>query len=168
MNKVKKFFKSLFVSVDGEEAKLLTFYKKDGTRSVISSLICILAGVLIGFVVMLIMAAASPMIDITDAFQGLAIIFGGPFASGSAKYIVTNLGDMIFYASPLIMTGLSVAIAFKTGLFNIGAAGQFLMGTMGSLLVALNINTVGSPVAGVFVWILGLVVGTLFGIKTEL
>lgn len=163
MNKVKKFFKSLFVSVDSEEAKLLTFYKKDGTRSVISSLICILAGILIGFVVMLIMAAVSPMIDITDAFQGLAIIFGGPFASGSAKYIVTNLGDMIFYAAPLIMTGLSVAIAFKTGLFNIGAAGQFLMGTMGSLLVALNINTVGSPVAGVFVWILALVVGTLFG-----
>ncbi len=163
MNKVKNFFKSLFVSVDGEEAKLLTFYKKDGTRSVISSLICILGGIFVGFIVMIILSLANPMLDFADAFQGLGIIFGGPFASGSAKYIVTNLGDMIFYAAPLIMTGLSVAIAFKTGLFNIGAAGQFLMGTLGSLLVALNINTVGNPAAGFFVWLLALIVGMIFG-----
>ncbi len=46
---------------------------------------------------------------------------------------------MLFRATPLIMTGLSVAVAFKTGLFNIGAPGQYLMGTMASLMIALSI-----------------------------
>ena len=41
---------------------------------------------------------------------------------------------MLFRATPLIMTGLSVAVAFKTGLFNIGAPGQYLMGTLRALL----------------------------------
>ena len=46
---------------------------------------------------------------------------------------------MLFRAMPLIMTGLSVAVAFKTGLFNIGAPGQYLMGTLVSLSIALGI-----------------------------
>lgn len=161
MDKVKNWFKSLFVSTEDQEAKLLTLYKKEGTKSVLSSVICILAGILVGFVVMLIVAAASPDITIVDAFRGLGIIFGGPFASGSATYIVSNLGDMIFYSVPLILCGLSVAIAFKTGLFNIGASGQFLMGTMGSLLVALSIKS-DNATSGFFVWLLAIIVGAGF------
>lgn len=45
---------------------------------------------------------------------------------------------MLFRATPLILTGLSVAVAFKTGLFNIGAPGQYLMGTMVTLMLALG------------------------------
>lgn len=167
-NKPKVFssdwWKSLFTPQNGNEPKLLTFYKKEGTKSIIASLIAIVAGILVGFVLMLIIAASSPDVSIRHAFRGLLTILGGPFSSGSAKFINTNFGNMIFYSVPLIMTGLSVAIAFKTGLFNIGAAGQFLMGTMGALLVALNINTVGNPVAGFFVWLLAMVVALVFGL----
>ena len=144
-----------------------TFFKhlgqSAGFKSVLSSVLCILAGILVGFVVMLILALTSSRLTLGDAFYGLTILLGGPFSSGSAQYIVTNLGDMIFYATPLIMTGVSVAIAYKTGLFNIGAAGQFLMGTMGSLLVALNIDSGGNAVLGVLVWLLALIVGMLCG-----
>lgn len=126
-------------------------------------MLCILAGILVGFIVMVILSLTSNNLTLGDAFYGLKILLGGPFSSGSAKYIITNLGDMIFYATPLIMTGVSVAIAYKTGLFNIGAAGQFLMGTMGSLIVALNINTNGNAVLGVLVWLLALIVGMLCG-----
>lgn len=136
---IGNWFKALFTIQNGQEPKMLTFYKKDGTKSVLSSFLCILAGVFVGFIVMLIIAAASPEISARDAFKGLGIILGGPFSSGTAKYINMNFGDMIFYSGPLILTGLSVAVAFKTGLFNIGAPGQFYMGTMGSLLVALSI-----------------------------
>lgn len=135
---------------------------KEGTKSVIASIVSILAGILVGFIAMLIIAAISPDISINNAFKGLKIILMGPFSSGSAKYIVTNFGDMIFYAVPLIMCGLSVAIAFKTGLFNIGAPGQFYMGTLGSLLVALSIKT-GGGAGGFFVWLFALVVGAVFG-----
>ena len=168
-NKFKQFFcntgdwfKSLFTVQNGQEPKLLTLYKKPGTKSIISSLLCILAGVLVGFIVMLIIAAASPTITAADAFRGLGIILGGPFSSGTAKYISMNFGDMIFYAGPLIMTGLSVAIAFKTGLFNIGAPGQYYMGAMGSLLVALSIPPKNGA-ESFFIWLFAVVVGMAFG-----
>ena len=168
-NKFKQFFcntgdwfKSLFTVQNGQEPKLLTLYKKPGTKSIISSLLCILAGVLVGFIVMLIIAAASPTITAADAFRGLGIILGGPFSSGTAKYISMNFGDMIFYAGPLIMTGLSVAIAFKTGLFNIGAPGQYYMGAMGSLLVALSIPSKNGA-ESFFIWLFAVVVGMAFG-----
>ena len=140
-----------------------TLGRKEGFRSVLASVLCILAGLLVGFVVMLILSLTSDRLNISDAFYGLTILLGGPFSSGSARYIITNLGDMTFYAAPLIMTGVSVAIAYKTGLFNIGAAGQFLMGTMGSLLVALNIDCTGKPALGILVWIIAVFVGMGFG-----
>ncbi|MBR6976803.1 MAG: ABC transporter permease [Lachnospiraceae bacterium] len=137
--------------------------KKAGFKSVVSSILCIVAGLLIGLVVMIILSIINERTTVGDAFYGLTILLGGPFSSGTSAYIRSNLGNMIFYATPLIMTGVSVAIAYKTGLFNIGAAGQFLMGLTGSLLVALNINTNGNPGLGVLVWILALVVGALCG-----
>ena len=42
-------------------------------------------------------------------------------------------GKVLTQTAPLIMTGLSVAFAFKTGLFNIGAAGQYTLGAFGAL-----------------------------------
>lgn len=155
--------KSLFCIHDDKEPKLVTFAKKEGTKSVTSSLVCILAGVLVGFVFMMIMSFFSDDINVGDAFFGLGIMLSGPFSSGMAQYVSFNFGNMIFYSAPLIMTGLSVAIAFKTGLFNIGAPGQFLMGTMGSLLVALNINCTDNPFAGFLVWLLAMVVGMIMG-----
>lgn len=159
---IGNWFKALFTIQNGQEPKMLTFYKKDGTKSVLSSFLCILAGVFVGFIVMLIIAAASPEISARDAFKGLGIILGGPFSSGTAKYINMNFGDMIFYSGPLILTGLSVAVAFKTGLFNIGAPGQFYMGTMGSLLVALSIPSKNGAEA-FFIWFFAIIVGMCFG-----
>ncbi|MCQ2353662.1 MAG: ABC transporter permease [Clostridia bacterium] len=138
------------------------FFAKEGTQSVLASLVCISAGLIIGFIVMLLISAFAERMSIADAFSGLAILVCGPFSSGSLNYITTNFGDMIFYAAPLILTGLSVAIAFKTGLFNIGAPGQFLMGTAGSLYVALSIDSRESG-TGVAVWLLALLVGMICG-----
>jgi ABC-type uncharacterized transport system permease subunit len=73
----------------------------------------------------------------------------------------TLFGDMLFYATPLIMTGLSVAVSQKTGLFNIGAPGQYLMGTTASLMIALSIPT--SSVPPVVVWLLAFLGGMLAG-----
>lgn len=159
---VGSWFKSLFAIHDGKEPRLLTFSKKESTRSIISSVVCILAGIVVGFFVMMILALVSSedQIYFSDAFGGLFTMLAGPFASGNAAF---SFGNMIFYAVPIIMTGLSVAIAFKTGLFNIGAPGQYLMGVIGSLLVALNIDCTGNNVAGFFVWLLALVAGMVLG-----
>lgn len=136
----------------------------ESAKSIIASLVCILGGVLVGFVVLFFIALFTPSIPFSDAFRGLFIILGGPFASGSGN-VALVLGDMILESVPLIMTGLSVAIAFKTGLFNIGAPGQYLMGAMTSLIIALSVNTTSCPAW--IVWILaflgGVVVGALWG-----
>jgi len=58
------------------------------------------------------------------------VILGkGAFGSGY------NLGMTLFYATPLIFTGLSVAIAFHAGLFNIGAEGQLTLGALAAAAV---------------------------------
>ena len=106
--------------------KIKAFLSSESAKSVISSLLCIIAGILVGWVVLLILALTSDKIPTSDAFRGLGIILAGPFASGGSKNIAFVLGDMLFESAPLLMTGLSVAIAFKTGLFNIGAPGLTL------------------------------------------
>ena len=70
------------------------------------------------------------------AYQGL---FNGAF--GSPKAWARTIRKM----SPFLLTGLSVAVAFKAGLFNIGASGQFVMGTVASVAVGINFD--GLPAA---------------------
>lgn len=138
------------------------FFKNKAVQSVASSIISILIGVFIGFIAMLIITLFNEGSSASDAIKGVKIIMSGPFSSTRAEYRLSNLGNMIFYSVPLIFTGLSVAIAYKTGLFNIGAPGQYVMGTIGSLYVALSIP-VSSRAEGVLVWLLALLVGTLLG-----
>lgn len=135
------------------------FLEKESTRQIIASLLCILGGLVVGFLVLAILAVFNKNITFGEAVKGILVILGGPFSSG--KNAMFQLGNMIFNATPLIFTGLSVAIAFKTGLFNIGAPGQYLMGAMTSLLVALSIPSTSVPPA--IIWILALLAGTLAG-----
>ncbi|MFR5422649.1 MAG: ABC transporter permease subunit [Oscillospiraceae bacterium] len=95
-------------------------------------------------------------------------MFAGLFSTGRTASGVltwgfnsTNFGNMLFRATPLIMTGLSVAVAFKTGLFNIGAPGQYLLGTLVSLCIALGIPS--TSVAPWLIWILAFLGGVAAG-----
>ncbi len=92
--------------------------------------------------------------DAASAYNGL---FQGAF--GSAKAWAITIRKMI----PLIFTGLSVAVAFKAGLFNIGASGQFLMGTVFSVFIGINFEglppVIHLPLALVF----GILGGVLWG-----
>jgi simple sugar transport system permease protein len=85
-----------------------------------------LAAVLIGFAVAAIVLAAAGF----DPAGSFAALFKGAF--GKPKYIA----NVIIKATPILLTGVGVAFAFQTGLFNIGAPGQYLMGAMGALLIS--------------------------------
>ena len=82
--------------------------------NVLYTIIAIIVGLLIGAVFLMI-AGISPAVAYGKLFSS---IFSKP------KYLVWTL----VYASPLIFTGLSVAFSFRTGVFNIGAEGQFVIG----------------------------------------
>lgn len=145
-----------------KDSKFKKLIRSDGFNSLLSSIVSILIGIFVGFIAMVIITFISPNNTLSDAFGGLKIMFSGPFSSNITKYVLSNTGNMIFYAVPLIFTGLSVAIAYKTGLFNIGAPGQYIMGTIGALLVALYIPTT-TRMGGIAVWFLALLAGALLG-----
>ena len=140
----------------------------DSARSILASILSILIGMAVGCVIVLIVAATSKDLSMASAWEGIRLIFGGLFSTGRTAagtltfgFNPTNLGNMLFRATPLIMTGLSVAVAFKTGLFNIGAPGQYLMGTMATLMLALGIPSESIP-AGL-IWIIAFVGGCFAG-----
>ena len=148
--------------------KLQTLGRSEGFNKLLSSLISIVVGLLVGGLVVLIVGLIEPKITSGSIWDGIRLIFAGILSTGRDAagsltwgFNAQNIGNMLFRATPLIMTGLSVAVAFKTGLFNIGAPGQYLMGTLASLCIALGIPSSSVP-AGV-IWVLALLGGMLAG-----
>ena len=146
---------------------LLNLAQRDGTKKVMASLLSILLGLTVGAIVVIIVGLTKPGIGIAGILDGVQLIFYGILAKGrEAGQMVwgfnpTAWGNMLFRATPLVMTGLSVAIASKTGLFNIGAPGQYLMGTMATLMIALGIPYGTMPTF--MVWLLAFLGGCLAG-----
>ncbi|MDR3729228.1 MAG: ABC transporter permease [Oscillospiraceae bacterium] len=104
--------------------------RKSAMQSLLSSLLCVLLGLLVGYIVLLLINPAG--------------------AGGAIKAIVENfmtysrpatrlkyLGNTLVKTAPLLMCSLSVLFAYKVGLFNIGAAGQYVVGAGAGLYCAL-------------------------------
>lgn len=156
---------------NSKETFVMKLWKKDSIKSIASSVISIICGLFIGVIILLLLAGkkiGESTISYKAAFDGVQLIFMGIFntgrnASGQLTFgwNGTNIGDMLFKAMPLILTGLSVAVSFKTGLFNIGAPGQYLVSSATTLILALAIPT--EVVPAFFVWIIAFIGGILAG-----
>ena len=141
---------------------------KDGTRKVLASLLSIVIGLVVGAIVVAIVGLTKKNIGVSGMWDGVRLIFIGILANGRNAagqlqwgFNPTAWGNMLFRATPVIMTGLSVAVSFKTGLFNIGAPGQYLMGTLASLMIALGIPS--DVVPAWIIWALAFLGGMLAG-----
>ena len=152
--------------------RFLKLWHQDGTRSVMASVLSILVGLIAGSLIILIVGLCTPSLGLKSVWDGVRLIFGGLFATGrdaagalTFGFNPASVGNMLFRATPLILTGLSVAVAFKTGLFNIGAPGQYLAGTAATLFIALSIPS--SVVPPEIIWFLaffgGMLAGALWG-----
>ena len=146
--------------------------KKDGVQKLLASLLSILIGLAVGAIVVAIVGLTKENIGVKGMWDGIRLIFIGLLSKGRDAagnlawgFNPSSWGNMFFRATPVIMTGLSVAVAFKTGLFNIGAPGQYLMGTMATLMLALGIPSESVPVG--LIWIIaflgGMIAGALWG-----
>ena len=129
-----------------------TLLQRDGTKTVLASLLSIVIGLAVGSLLVLIVGLFSDNLGLSSAWEGIRLIFFGILSTGrNAVGTLTwgfnpqSIGNMLFRATPLILTGLSVSVAFKTGLFNIGAPGQYLMGTMATLAIALGMPSSALP-----------------------
>ncbi len=116
--------------------------------SVLYTMIAIVTGFVVGAILLAVIG-----INPAEAYgRLLSGIFGKP------KYIAWS----IVYASPLILTGLSVAFSFKTGVFNIGAEGQFVVGSMAACIVGVCLDL--PPVLHVIVCaVAAMLAGALWG-----
>ncbi len=85
-----------------------------------------------------------------------AIQQGTPEAWATA---LRPLSETLVAATPLIFTGLAIAIAFRSGVFNIGGDGQFILGALGATIIALLLRDWPAPIT----LVAALAGGILFG-----
>lgn len=100
-----------------------------GAQKAYSSIACVLVGLIVG---LLIMICLSP----GDAFYDFGMMISG----GLKYYELEGFGNILATMAPLLCCGVGIIFAYKTGIFNIGAAGQYVLGSFGALVFALKFN----------------------------
>lgn len=105
--------------------------RKKGVQSLIASLLCIIAGLLIGYIVLL-------FINPRGAFSAIITIVENFFIYGSASMRLKYFGATLAKAVPLLLCALSIMFSYKVGLFNIGCSGQYTAGCCAALYAALE------------------------------
>ena len=104
--------------------------KNSGVQSLLASLACVVLGMLIGYIVLLFINPDGAGEAISTVIKNF-LTYSRP--DTQAKY----LGNTLVKTAPLLMCALAILFAYKVGLFNIGAAGQYCAGTALSLYAAL-------------------------------
>ena len=106
--------------------------RNDGFQTLLASLVCILGGILVGYIALLI-------IEPSGALEAIIAVLKS-FFRYPGKLMLKYLGQTLVRTVPLIMCALSVLFAYKVGMFNIGVAGQYVAGACGCLYAALAWN----------------------------
>ena len=107
--------------------------KNNGVQSLLASLLCIVLGLLIGYIVLL-------FINPTGAGEAIMTVIKNFLTYNRADTQMKYFGNTLVKTAPLLMCALSILFAYKVGLFNIGAAGQYCFGVALSLYAALGLG----------------------------
>ena len=121
--------------------------RNKGVQSLLASLLCIFIGLVIGYLVLLVINPAG-------AWEAILTIIKNFFYYPSGPARMKYFGSTLVKTAPLLMCSLSVLFAYKVGLFNIGAAGQYVVGAGASLYCALGLQ---------MPWFVCLIAGILAG-----
>jgi general nucleoside transport system permease protein len=127
-----------------------TFIRSDKFSSFLSSMMAVMVGLVIGFIILLI---SNP----SQALGGFGAILLGGFID------MKNFGQVFYFATPIIMTGLSFGFANKTGLFNIGGAGQFIIGAYAAVYVGVKWSFLPGHTHWMAALLAALLAGALWG-----
>ncbi len=110
-----------------------TLLRKDGFQTLLASLLCVLGGLFMGYIVLLI-------IEPSGAWDAIVAILKNYMHYPAEKLQMKYLGQTLVRTAPLLMCSLSVLFAYKVGMFNIGAAGQYVAGACAALYCALGLK----------------------------
>ena len=129
--------------------------KNPSFQAILSSLLCIVLGLLIGYIVLLI-------INPSGAGESIKTILLNFMTRSSGPAKMKALGNTLAKSAPLLMCALSICFCYKVGLFNIGAAGQYEAGACMGLYSAL---VLGMPwyICLILSALAGAIVGTISG-----
>ena len=105
--------------------------KNNGVQSLLASLVCVILGLLIGYIVLL-------FINPDGAGEAISAVMKNFLTYSKPETQTKYLGNTLVKTAPLLMCSLSILFAYKVGLFNIGAAGQYCIGVALSLYAALG------------------------------
>ncbi len=139
--------------------KMSTLIRKDGFQTLLASLVCILGGLIVGYLVLL-------LIEPSGAFEAILAVMKS-FLRYPGALKMKYFGQTLTRTVPLLMCALSVLFAYKVGMFNIGVAGQYVAGACAGLYAALAWN---APwyVALVCAMIAGALLGAASGLLKTL
>lgn len=112
------------------EKKRSPLLRNGALQSFLASILCIILGFVIGYIVLL-------FINPTGAWEAMATILKNFFYYPSSAARMKYLGNTLVKTAPLLMCSVSILFAYKVGLFNIGAAGQYVAGAGACLYCAL-------------------------------
>lgn len=139
------------------DKKRTSLLRIPAVQTLIASLICILLGLVVGYIALLIINPAGAWEAITDIVKNF-------WTYSNSRAQMKYLGNTLVKAAPLLMCSLAVLFAYKVGLFNIGAAGQYVAGAGASLYFALALGMpwwVCMIAAAIFGALLGCISGML-------
>lgn len=100
---------------------LKKLFKNDGVQSLISSILCVILGLALGYVALL-------LINADGAWEAITAVLGNFFRWPEGPMRTKYFAQTIVYTVPLLMCALSILFSYKVGLFNIGASGQYMAG----------------------------------------
>ena len=111
-----------------------SFFKKPSVQTLLASIVCAVLGIILGFIILLFMNSE-------HAVEGMLAILKNFFKfSGNSSTLMYYFGSTLVKSVPVILCAEAILFAYKAGLFNIGAAGQYTVGIIASLYTSLALG----------------------------
>lgn len=169
MNKIKSFFSDLWKKIKIGSSKRWVRFKKfisseEHSKAVVP-IVAILMGFMLGILIMIV-TGRNPLDIFASLIRGTLGIDLSFIGTGKQVFNPRLIGSFFVSSMPIILTGLSVAFAFRTGLFNIGAEGQLMAGSYGAIMIGVLAATPDNFISNMpnfFHLPLAIFTGALFG-----
>ena len=129
-----------------------SFLAKPAVQSILAAILCIIIGLFVGYIALLI-------INPKGATEAIITILKNYFTYPTKAAAMKYLGNTLVKAAPLLMCALSIQFCYQAGLFNIGAAGQYVAGAGAALFCALSLK-----LPWIVCLLAALIAGGVFGI----
>jgi len=140
--------------------RLSTYLKAGG---IVTPLITVTFAFIVGGLVVLV-TGGNPFETYRAIFDGTGLNWPFPWISSEDREIAAiNLQQTLIVTTPLILTGLAVAFAFRCGLFNIGGQGQYLVGSYLAVWVGSSFDGMPAALHVLLCIVAGCVAGAVWG-----